>query len=1180
MNPLLGCFLIGVSLSLSFYQAKALECGTDTAVSLEPYTVFSAGQDNRINAFACLKNGFGLADALTTCTFNAIFPVSGHLSLKGGTLALDTDLHLNNKTVFASGGYLRGQHHMFTLCESVTEFPSSHQIILENVAIYLQHDLALSGTLIIRGDCSIYGGDNNINLGDDGAIVIDHESSLLLSSLELHGVCHCNVRCANDSGNLILDHVRLVQTCDYTFTQGSILFRDENQFVGPYVFDYESLLTSTVATDSSFYVADLAKLSFGNQRGRAPLYFVDQSSMLKIENATLAIKHDGFSMTRGTFLGSREVTLEVNSTNLSQAFSMGNGNSSEDAYMKLLPGSILRHTKGHFIYNIVSAPNFFTEGTTMIFERYPGTTFEIKRSTHFDSLYSKIIGSPLTTIIDPGVKLTYKGARFDLPNFSYTLTGSRPVVSYDLLDTGDSVEIYSGEYQFSILSVGRGTMLRGTGSVRGPIVLTNPAAQLTVAFDGPVMGGVQLNGGTLFCQRDIFFGSNAIISGQGRVLLQKSKVTFDGMDINYNGSLSWTGNQGTVELLGDMALSSHWTFTGYCVLQGNNCELTFLPTGKITVGSNSTLHIKNNFLSRVRDGSLVLTDNSSKIILDDTMITLAQNITFSTGSMEIRNNVDFSGSYSFYYTSCITSTITKHAQLGMIGGIALVTGRSSLPAGREPFYFEERSSTISFDDATLVITSSGIRFARGTGVVNKQLHVDMNSTGSANGIIFGHNRPEEDFYLKINPGASWYLPTGDLGYEVTDPYGIQSVTTLANIYNNDRAIIHLDQNVVLKDLTVVFNGPLQTHFHNNAVLWYENATFSAPGLQFKLTGQRYNDYTNLLMNGSLYIETGVLPLVTLVAGTGNIMSGLGGVSQPIILSDRYTQLTIALDSMIQAPIIIQDSTLLLGKSLTLGDNQLIKGRGIVNVQGNTLEIGGLSLVSTSTLDFVAQKGALKLRDNLLLTSRWTFSGECTLQGNGNSLILGPRGQIALAPRSTLILKNIKVDGLQEGKLYCLDNSSVFVFDGTICSLDSSLSFTLGAFKIINQSSIDGENAAFAYESCMTSSIADRSRLTINSDVMFSYAPSCDKRKLIVLEGRNSRLSLRNAELHSTSTGLQLTKGCVEIHGQCRVSSDALYPAEGILLGNGLSENDDIQLDIYPESIMEITSGYLVNKNVV
>ena len=271
-------------------------------------------------------------------------------------------------------------------------------------------------------------------------------------------------------------------------------------------------------------------------------------------------------------------------------------------------------------------------------------------------------------------------------------------------------------------------------------------------------------------------------------------------------------------------------------------------------------------------------------------------------------------------------------------------------------------------------------------------------------------------------------------------------------------------------------------------------------------------------------------------------------------------------------------TLALTRDLEFGDNYDIKEFGTVELSSRLMRFGGNSLCLTGTLYIDSSNGFVCLRNDACMTSRWTFSGEAAICGNGNTLDLKQTGQILVERGSTLTFRNVVLTGISEECICCLDDAGTIIFDNVYWIQDHNFSFKKGSFEIDKSLSMH-EAYTFSYQSSQSSTIRRRAKLIINDDFRFSYAPPTTNRSLIVMADDSSKLSLQDGTLHSTETGLQLTKGTLEIKGHCNIESDATCQAEGIMFGDGVSEANDLEVDIFQGSCLNLTSGALQYKNV-
>jgi len=133
-------------------------------------------------------------------------------------------------------------------------------------------------------------------------------------------------------------------------------------------------------------------------------------------------------------------------------------------------------------------------------------------------------------------------------------------------------------------------------------------------------------------------------------------------------------------------------------------------------------------------------------------------------------------------------------------------------------------------------------------------------------------------------------------------------------------------------------------------------------------------------------------------------------------------------------------------------------------------------------------------------------------------------------------------------------------------------FANGAIIIRDDVLMTGDHV-FAYQSSQTSTINARAQLMLDSNFTFSYAPSSASRDLIAFVDGTSQLVLNGATLHTTTTGMNLTKGQLVAHGISHLSSDADITVGDLILA------DDFSLFIDAGAQLVIDSGTLNYKNM-
>lgn len=101
----------------------AVVVGSKTAPSVQNYIEFPASDtNNTARGFASFSSGFGLQDSTTSCTYNNYLPVSGPITLNGGTLYLRQDLILDSQATLVSIGNIYGNTYAMELAKRSSDF--------------------------------------------------------------------------------------------------------------------------------------------------------------------------------------------------------------------------------------------------------------------------------------------------------------------------------------------------------------------------------------------------------------------------------------------------------------------------------------------------------------------------------------------------------------------------------------------------------------------------------------------------------------------------------------------------------------------------------------------------------------------------------------------------------------------------------------------------------------------------------------------------------------------------------------------------------------------------------------------------------------------------------------------------------------------------------------------------
>lgn len=207
-----------------------------------------------------------------------------------------------------------------------------------------------------------------------------------------------------------------------------------------------------------------------------------------------------------------------------------------------------------------------------------------------------------------------------------------------------------------------------------------------------------------------------------------------------------------------------------------------------------------------------------------------------------------------------------------------------------------------------------------------------------------------------------------------------------------------------------------------------------------------------------------------------------------------------------------------------------------------------------------------------------FQGQSSINGQGKCLELMPTCTIIVDNNSTLLLKDITIKGINDQRIQCMDHSSTVSLSNVEWILDDDYTFTIGHLEVQKEFTVVGDGHTFHYQSPDQSSIQSCGCMTLEHGVTFKYDPSIANKELLQLADATAKLMLNGATLHTTSTGIQLTKGIVGIDRQSFLMNEGNVEAEGIIFGDGISVANNISLQWYPDAKLEITQGHVIHND--
>lgn len=266
-------------------------------------------------------------------------------------------------------------------------------------------------------------------------------------------------------------------------------------------------------------------------------------------------------------------------------------------------------------------------------------------------------------------------------------------------------------------------------------------------------------------------------------------------------------------------------------------------------------------------------------------------------------------------------------------------------------------------------------------------------------------------------------------------------------------------------------------------------------------------------------------------------------------------------------------TLNLARDLYLGPNAVLNN-------GGTFTCNGFSVVfphdttsfSIGTSPSTFNSGNVTFNSPISLSTTLIFQGTSLLNGGGNVITLADTGGIIVRTGGNLTITNATLQGVAGSQLGCQDNTGSLTLQNVKLIQDATYTFTLGTLNISNDVLITG-SSIFSFRSTNSLNINSFSKLIFDPGTTFNYDTT--NASLLKFSDETAQLNLNSATLSATGTGINITKGTMNIDGVSFFSSTGTL---GITIGSCVAANDCV-INMFNNAQLTVLQGPFNFKNV-
>ncbi|PCI73368.1 hypothetical protein COB28_04590 [Candidatus Dependentiae bacterium] len=230
-------------------------------------------------------------------------------------------------------------------------YSSDFSFTIDSATIELAHDLTLKAPLNFTNQCCISGNNHTIDFHTTGSMIIGSQASLYLKNVTLKNFGGRQLRCFDNSATVSLDNVRFLFDSPYQFNAGRLDILGSFEISGTNLFSYESPTESRIYSGASWTFDNFSTLSYApSSNNRQGIQFIDQTSRLIFNNATLYSTATGLSLTKGELWIDGRMSIKSDAASTAEGIQWGDGlTSGNDLHVVLMPGAQVSLESGYLV---------------------------------------------------------------------------------------------------------------------------------------------------------------------------------------------------------------------------------------------------------------------------------------------------------------------------------------------------------------------------------------------------------------------------------------------------------------------------------------------------------------------------------------------------------------------------------------------------------------------------------------------------------------------------------------------------------------------------------------------------------------------------------------------------------------------------------------------------------------
>lgn len=658
----------------SFPQLLSVVVGSRTVASSQGFTTFpNTDTNNRLLGFARFSTGFMLQDSTTSCTFEDYMPVVGTVHLNNGRFTLRKDMTIAEVSTFLTPGIIEANTFSIEAPKSISaiNFPETN---LFSYAVTSSWHLGPSGATFSANSVDWVLNDDYLASGLPANTGREIKIGYLTGGTTITTTVDVEIG-------------RTINTVRWHPSRRYLAVGAVAAVLANNLFTYEHrVYNGTLAQLSGVVLLSDVRACAWHPSGN---YLVVGTADLATQLLTYPVTSGVLGASTGTSLG---IALAVSRDAMS--FSRG-GNQ----IVTGLAGTPVVGSSNLFIHN-------FSAGS-----------LTLSSSLRLPAAVQAVDWNPTTSYIAVGLA---SGSAASLR--IYDASGTQVIESQTARTAGlNGVNSVHWDKTGTYLSVATQVT---AGSAQVFRIYYFDKANLTLAQIFSATSNNAIN--TVRWSRPGNRVAHGIRTGAttNHQIFVRSQAAILNRVIFKNGSLVLNSD---INLIGEFHAAQS------CKINARGKRITFNDsTSSFVVRPRSSILIENAELQNLSLSSIRCIDDSGTVTLSNCVVTLSQNFTFSRGSILFNNDVIFTGTNQFNYTSRVGSTISSLAML-MFDKFATFN-YAPARANATLLAMADVSSQLYLNGCSLTSTSTGLRLLTGTLILDNDVTLSSAAVFNANAL--------------------------------------------------------------------------------------------------------------------------------------------------------------------------------------------------------------------------------------------------------------------------------------------------------------------------------------------------------------------------------------------------------------------------------------------------------------